>query len=139
MKNLCAFNYAREPEYVRDRVKIREIVEDTASIRRRIVKSHLPLLDLLSKTHCQISLDARKYEEESEGMAQEFLSGNKSYDEFIRDYLEARMKATGKRALADRLAKEKNLLAGLNDLTKVNGTYSPIPKPRQRKKVSSKE
>lgn len=115
-------------------MKIREIVEDTAALRKRIIRSQQPLLEHLSKMHCQITLEARKFEEESEKMAQEFLAGNMNYDEFIRLYVEVRRQATRKRALADRLAKERNTLA--DNVPKVNVTNSPIPTPRQRKKVS---
>lgn len=133
--NLANFNYAREPEFVRDRLKLRETLDEVNALRRRVSSKHLqPIVEKLNKTQSQLSAEARKYEEESESMAQEFLDGKKSYDDFVEEYIKLRHQTSQKRILADKLAKEKTKLS--EDIPRPFGTNSPTPAPRHRKRVS---
>lgn len=134
MSNLCSFNYAREPDSARDRKRIRELLDETSALRRRTIRNQHPLLDQLGKVHCQISTDAVTYEEESERLAQDFLAGNMDYNKFVQAYVDVRKKAIRKRALADKLGRDKSSLA--DSVPEHQVTNSPIPTPRLKKRVS---
>lgn len=137
--SLANFNYAREPEFVRDRLKLRETCDQVAAaVRHATTKLIEPILERLTTLQNELSNDARKHEELSELVAQEFLSGNKGYAEFIDEYISLRKETSKKRILADRLAKEKNELS--SNIPKPHQTQqnlhkiSPVPSPRRRKR-----
>lgn len=131
VSSLANFNYAREPDFVRDRVKVKETIDDAAPLYRYITSKHLePFLGRLGRAQSSLAEDARKCEEESERMASEFLSGKKGYEEFIDEYIAIRKQTSARRLKADKLSKERDHLA-----ENLNRPFdSPIPTPRQRKK-----
>lgn len=135
---MAKFNYAREPEFVRDRTKLREVLDDVAGMVRYTTSRHLePILDKLNQLLNKLTSEATRHEELSESMAQDFLNGKKSYTEFIDQYIKLRKETSKKRIVADKLAKERTTLA--NTITPSSGNapnYSPVPTPRQRKRVS---
>lgn len=131
VSSLANFNYAREPDFVRDRKKVRETVDEVAPLSRYITSRHLePFIDRLGKTQDLLASEARKHEEQSEIMAKEFLSGRKSYDEFMEEYIAIRKQTSARRIQADKLAKERDRLAEILN----KPIDSPVPTPRQRKK-----
>ena len=133
---MASFNYAREPDFVRDRLRLRNLLDEVSSLKRRVTtKRLLPILEELNKAQSKLSTEARNSEEQSERMAQEFLDGGKTHDQFIEEYLKLRKETSKKRILADKLTKERNDL-----LEKISasprGSDSPLPNPRQRKRLS---
>lgn len=133
------FNLAREPDFVRGRLSLRNIVEEVdETIRRLDIKYLQPILEKLNRAEEQLSLIARKYEEESEQLAQQFLDKSLAYDGFIEKYIKLRKEASKKRVLADRLAREKSMLADTSKFIKTrsaNLINPPAPTPPRRKKV----
>lgn len=120
--SLANYNYAREPEFVRDRLKLREITDDVAKMVKQVTGKHLePILEKLSNIQEQLAHEARQREELSEAMAHRFLTADdddddgdndnhEPYDEFIRQYIGLRKETSRKRILADRLTKERDTL-----------------------------
>ena len=135
MHDLADCNYAREPEFVQARLKLRETLDDVNEWRRRVTGRHLnPIIEKLNKAQEKLAEEARSLEKQSEQMAEDFLHGSKSLDLFIEDYIKLRKETSQKRILADRLAKEKNMLAVT--IPRQMDSSSPIPAPRQKKRVS---
>lgn len=134
VSSLANYNYAREPDFVRDRMKVRDTVDDAAPLCRHIATKHLePFIDRLTEAQNLLTREARKREELSESLALDFLSRQTNYDEFINEYIDVRKETSIKRTLADKLAKERNKLAE----NLIKPLESPIPTPRQRKKQVS--
>lgn len=112
--NLANFNYAREPEFVRNRLKLRDLSREVSNLIIKINSKHIePILERLGSVQTDLANDARKYEESSESMAQDFLAGKKNYTEFIEEYIRLRNETSRKRILADRLAKERDSLTSI--------------------------
>lgn len=131
---LASYNYAREPEFVRDRINLREQIEQTNAIRRRIVHRYVdPIMHKLGATHEKLTKEAREAEEQSECLAKKYLDGELEHQAFIEQYMKIREVTSQKRTLADRLTKERNKLA--EQITKPFELDSPVPVPR-RKRVS---
>lgn len=135
VNDLANFNYAREPEFVRNRLKLRDTLDEVATLRRRVTKHLQPILNKLEVAKGKLSASAILAEEESEQVALSYLKeGSTSQDAFIELYVKLRKEAHEKRILADKLTKEKDMLA--NHIPKPLESNSPIPTPRQRKRVS---
>lgn len=135
VNDLAIYNYAREPEFVRDRQKLRQTLDDVSALRRKVAMKHLqPILDKLNKAQNNISSEGRKYEEQSELLSSEFLNGDRSHEDFVEEYIKLRKETSRQRALADKLAQEREKLA--ENVTRPFESASPIPMPRQRKRVS---
>lgn len=133
--DLAKFNYAREPEFVKDRLKLRQVLDDTATLKRRLMCKQLtPILEKLDICHANLLATTCQLEEQCERMASDFLEGRKSFDMFKAAYLQLRSSASRKRILADKLGQERARL--LANLPKPAATGSPVPAPRQRKRVS---
>lgn len=133
--SLAETNYAREPEFVRDRLRLREQSEELARMLRQLESKHMePILVQLNAVQAKLARDAMKHEEQSETMAHQFLVGacagpaegadgghgcaegadptssGGSCEQFLRDYVELRGETIKRRILADRLAKERDAL-----------------------------
>lgn len=136
LHELADCNYAREPEFVQARLKLRESLDEVNAWRRRVIGRHLnPILEKLNKAESKLAEEARSFEEQSEQLAQEFMRNSKNVDSFTEEYIKLRKEASKKRLLADRLVKEKNMLAEAIP-RQIMDPNSPIPAPRQKKRVS---
>lgn len=114
---LATCNYAREPEFARDRMNLRKINEEVDSLRRRITSRHIkPMLGKLKTSHDKLCSDVRKLEEDSEKMANDMLTGNKPFNDFVDDYTPIRKRINSRRMLTDRLAKEYGKLDQLESM-----------------------
>lgn len=90
-------NHACEPQFVRNRRELRNIVDEVDELRKNITTKYLqPIFDKVDKV-------AKRLEEDSEKLAQQFLDANLDYDTFIVKYKEIRTEATRNRVLADKL------------------------------------
>lgn len=141
---LANFNYAREPEFVKDRMRLREKLEDVADLKRIVASKWIMVLNTvmtkLEANQTKLSTNALRLEEDSEQVARAYLEGKLKHDQFIDQYIQLRKDASRARALADKLTKEKNILAQ-NWNNSTSGVIvdskqeSPKPAARQRKKV----
>lgn len=134
VNDLANFNYAREPEFVRDRLTLRDTLDDVATLRRRVTKHLQPILNKLELTQKKLSTAADSAQKESEQVENSYLEGVTTQDTFIELYVKLRKEAHEKRILADKLTREKNMLTGC--VPKPFESNSPIPTPRQRKRVN---
>lgn len=101
--SLAKFNYAREPDFVRDRLKLRNLVEEVSQIVRHtqeLTEKIKPVQKALEKKFSE----AKILEEKSEAMAQDFLQQKITHEEFIKQYVELRKETIKKRLLADGLS-----------------------------------
>lgn len=104
-------------------------------MRHRVTKHLQPILNKLDLARGKLSATAISAEEESEQVALRYLKeGSITQEAFIEIYVKLRKEAHEKRILADKLTKEKDMLA--NHIPKSLDSNSPIPTPRQRKRVS---
>lgn len=146
---LAIFNYAREPDFVRDRNKLRDTLDEVANLRRSIQCKYVNrILGQLERAQVQIDTEARSAEEKSERMAKDFLDANIGHEDFLERYINIRKNAIQKRIIADKLTKERSKLdenvSGTsprnNNNNNNNKTFaqqnSPTPTPRQRKRLS---
>jgi len=100
--SLAKFNYAREPEFVRDRLRLRELVEEVSQLVKHtheLARKLKPLQKCLKKQ----TEETRQLEEKSEAMAQDFLQGNMRLDEFTSKYVDLRKETVRKRLIVDGL------------------------------------
>lgn len=135
-KELASLNYASEPEFVRNRMRLHEIIEDINSLKITMITRRIrPLMEKLTNTEKQLQEYARASEEDSEQVSEKFLSGNISYDEFVKQYINSRKQVSKRRVLADRFLKEKILIE--SNVPKLDRgqsyMYSPVPPQRKRR------
>lgn len=142
---LAIFNYAREPDFVRDRNKLRDTLDEVANLRRSIQSKYVNrILGQLERAQVKIDSEARSAEERSERMAKDFLDGNIRHEDFLQRYIDLRKNAIQRRIIADKLVKERSKLdenvSGASAKSKNSKTLdqqnSPTPTPRQRKRLS---
>lgn len=119
---LANFNYAREPQYVRDRLDLTCILDEVSNLRKRINSKQItPLVTKLEKALEALEKDAYEYEVQSELLQQQFLEKSLDYASFNEQYVKIRKQACVKRKLADQLAKEKlRLQEGLQKKVSTN-------------------
>jgi hypothetical protein len=117
---LAYCNHAREPEFVRDRTKLRELTRSVAQLVKHLNSKHIePIVSKLKLAQGRLAQAARRHEEESELVAQRFLESttdSTKVQQFTNDYIEIRKEAIKKRTLADRLAKELDALSGATNV-----------------------
>lgn len=72
--NLAEANYAREPEFVRQRARIRQQAEEVARVVKQLELKYMgPILAKLDEVQNKLAEEARRHEEMSEAMAHRFL------------------------------------------------------------------
>lgn len=137
---LASLNYAREPEFVRDRLRSRELIGELNALKVHITIKHLrPLLKRLNLIQDKLTNETRECEDASEQLAAQYLDSRLEHDEFLTSYIEKRKEAIKRRALVDRFTKERaSIEANIPKLDNAESSYSYSPKPaiRQRRRVS---
>lgn len=154
---LANYNYAREPDFVRDRVKLRETVDEVGHLKRHVERRIGLLLDKvldkLEKEEVKLNESASSKFEDSEKFAKSYLDGklDTKHEHFIDEYTKLRKEAHKASILAEKLTQEKGKLAQ-DYVAKVtstskdvnnnlsadvnNNNSSPVPTPRQKRRVS---
>ena len=108
--SLARFNYAREPELTRDRLKLRQLVDEVSQVLKRLELVKERAEPVLMKLRERPGIEARALEEKSEEFAQQFLSGKITYDVFTKQYIGLRKETSKKRLIADRANLGPNLM-----------------------------
>lgn len=111
---LASLNYAREPQLVRDRNKLTSELEQVKNLQKKINLKYInPFMAMLDKALDITISQLRKFEEQSEQLAQSFLMSYIGYETFIEQYIDIRKKVSIKRILADKLVREKEKIQNL--------------------------
>lgn len=138
---MANMNYAREPEFVKDRLKLRGTLNELSTIKQDLTsKSIKPIIDHMNQIQEKLASKAKEVEETSENIASSFLDGSIDHGEFLRQYIDKRKDTTKRRYIADRLAREvKQLSENAPHFTgesKQSDNQPPKPAPRSRRRVS---
>ena len=112
---LAKWNYAREPEFVRDRLKLKQITDEVSRIVRQSQSLKAKAEPILEKLEKKILNGLKEMEERSETMAQEFLKNQIPYDDFSDRYIELRKITNERRLLADSLRQHIVFLKSINE------------------------
>ena len=113
VRSLAEFNLGRQQEFESDRRKLTELVDETTTLKNLIEQKSQKLVELSKKTSLETTLNlllvaASQAEEDSDDLAQSFLSEAIDYPAFVDDYIDKRKLAHLRRIKADRLRTETN-------------------------------
>lgn len=113
IRSLAEFNLGRQEDFESDRHKLTELVEEANKLKDQIEEKGKKLLELSKTTSLESTLtvvltSASQAEEDSENIAQSFLSEVIDYQQFVSNYIEKRKLAHLRRIKADRLRSETN-------------------------------
>ena len=111
VRSLAEFNIARQTDYESNRSKLLTLVSDSNKLKDEIQEKATKLLELSRKTSLESTLavvleSVTQAEEDSEGVAKQFLAKNLDFDSFISQYCNKRKLAHLRRIKADRLRQE---------------------------------
>lgn len=113
VRSLAEFNLARQSDFESSRAKLLALVGDSNKLKEEIQEKAAKLVELSRSTSLESTLAvmlaaAAQAEEESEVIAQKFISNNLEYDSFLSQYCEKRKLAHLRRVKADRLRHDQN-------------------------------
>lgn len=131
-------NYAREPEHVRNRMKLLTIIDDLNELKKTITTLKVkPIMDKLKTIEQSLQDSANSNEiDQVEQIQQDFFAGKISHQVFLRTFIETQKELTKRRIIVDRFVKERtNLEINIPKLER-GQSYGPIPMPRQRRRSS---
>lgn len=148
---LANCNLSCEPKFARGRAKLKESLDDVQEMRRKVKSKQDKVLERIKSTQSKLVTSTRELQDKSESLADEFFSQSlragqdqgshgvvtktqEEYDNFIRNYINIKKQANLKSALVDGSMESIRRMA--QNLTKPSDMDSPIPVPRQRKRVS---
>lgn len=110
VKSLAEFNLARQPTFETNRSQLVAAVDEANQLKAEIEQKGAKLVEISQRTSLESTLAVMlaattEAEEESENVAQSFLSGTIPYDTFVNDYIEKRKLAHLRRIKADKMRK----------------------------------
>lgn len=108
VRSLAEFNLSRQSEYESDRSTLMNNVSDSNHLRESINAHEAKLLELTKSTSLESTLSVlmaatSQAEEDSEAIAQQFLSNSIDHETFLSQYIEKRKLAHSRRIKAERL------------------------------------
>lgn len=145
-KSLADHNYGREPTYNNLRKVLEEAHKESVELKQRLLEKQQKLNKLKPKMTPDtlrglLQVAAQESEEQSEEIAKQFLSGEKTYEEFIKEFIKIRTEYHKRRIkqekLIDSIQNPSRSTNFTNNMPSSSSLHSNLPQSSNFNQINS--